>query len=52
MTILKDQYLNNTAVRNGGSLFLNWESLAATDVHFSNCSAKNGGAIYYANIGN
>ena len=52
VTIFKDQYSNNTAVRNGGSIFLNWESLAATGVYFTHCSAKNGGAIYYANIGN
>ena len=49
--MLGDRYSSNTAIRNGGSLFLNWESLAANNVHFNQSSAKNGGAIYCANIG-
>ena len=51
MLISGDTFINNHAVRSGGALYLNWESFYAVDSNFTGSSAKNGGAIYFVNVG-
>jgi len=52
VTISGDIFQQNTAIENGGAIFLNWESLALSDAKFLQSQAKIGGAIYFAKLGN
>lgn len=51
MQIIGDQYINNTAIKNGGAMFLDWESLSIERTDFIECKAQNGGALYFINVG-
>jgi len=44
-------FIGNTALRNGGALFLDQESIRADRTSFISNKAQNGGAIYFINLG-
>lgn len=46
-----DTYTRNTAIRNGGALSVDWESLFINKATFEENKGKNGGALYIVNIG-
>jgi len=48
--LLQNTFNHNTAKRNGGGIFLNWESLWAHENKFISNHAENGGAIYFLNL--
>lgn len=49
--ITKDIYIGNTAIRAGGAIHANWESLLISQTQFLSCSAYYGGALYIKNLG-
>ncbi len=51
MSIIEDEYLGNTAVRNGGALYFDLESLVLEDSSFELNKAQNGAGIYFLGIG-
>jgi len=46
-----DQFLRNTAMKDGGAMYLNWESIYFSSSEFISNQATNGGAIYFINLG-
>jgi len=48
--LFQNTFNHNDAKRNGGGIFLNWESLWAQENKFILNNAENGGAIYFLNL--
>lgn len=50
--VTKDRYVENTAGKDGGAIFLDWESLSIKDSEFVGNTAErgNGGAISFLNL--
>jgi len=52
ISITRNQFIGNKAVKNGGALHLYWDCLWISDTEFISNAAVNGGALYYINLGN
>ena len=52
ISINNNQFIGNKAVKNGGALHLDWDSLWISNTEFISNAAVNGGALYYINLGN
>ena len=46
-----NEFKDNEAVRNGGAVFLNWESIILDKTEFITNKAQHGGAIFFLNLG-
>ena len=46
-----DQFARNEAIRNGGGMYLDWDSLYIQNGVFTYNKAKNGGGIYFVFLG-
>ena len=46
-----NEFKDNEALRNGGAIFLNWESIILEKTEFTANKAQNGGAIFFLNLG-
>jgi len=46
-----NQFKDNEALRNGGAVYLNWESIILDKTEFITNKAQNGGAIFFLNLG-
>jgi len=46
-----DQFIRNEAIRNGGGMYLDWDSLYIQNGVFTYNKANNGGGIYFVFLG-
>jgi len=51
LNIEGDQFIRNTAIRNGGGIYLDWASLYIRNGVFTYNQANNGGGIYFVFLG-
>jgi len=50
LSINNTQFIGNEAIKHGGALYIDWESLWISNSEFISNHATNGGALYYINL--